>query len=329
MPLASIIMPCWNAATTLDAAIDSIVRQTERDWELLAIDDGSTDDTLRSLRAWRAREPRIRVIAQEHGGIVSALERGCAEAQGEYWARMDADDVSLPTRFERQLELLRDAPVMTLCGTGVETFGDGVQSGRIRYEDWLNGLTSHAVIVRERFIECPIAHPTFMAHRECFERIGYADSDFPEDYDFVLRAHDAGVRFAKVAETLLQWRDHSARACLNDARYSAEAFRRLKRRHLTPIVDGARRFWQWGAGEVGKVWLREWDEFRPERVVDINPRKFGKLIHGYEIVAPEALPPPGEAVVLVAVGAPGARTEIRDWFGERGYVETEDFWFIA
>lgn len=330
MPLLSVIMPCWNAFATVDEAVRSIVDQSIWDWELIAIDDGSTDGTLDLLKSWAVRDTRIRVLPQGHEGIVSALRLGCGEAQGDYWARMDADDISLPARFERQLDCLHNEPEMTLCGTLVETIGTDVQSGRARYERWLNDLVTHEAMSRERFIECPIAHPTFMASRECFQHIAYADTDAPEDYDFVLRAHDAGVRLTKVPEKLLQWRDHAGRFCLNDDRYSPDQFRWLKRTHLTVVLCGAGKpIWQWGAGEVGKAWLREWDGVRPERVVDINPRKFGKFIHGYEVVAPEALPLPGESVIVVAVGAPGARAELRAWFSERGYAEAEDYWFVA
>jgi glycosyltransferase involved in cell wall biosynthesis len=329
-PQVSIIMPCWNAATTLDEAIQSIISQSFEDWELVAVDDGSTDETLGMLESWGGRDPRIRVKAMAHKGIVPALQRCCSEARGAFWARMDADDICMSDRLEKQLTLLEDEAPMTLCGTQVETVGDNVQSGRRRYDDWLNSLITHEAMVRERFIECPIAHPTFMASRECFETIGYLDSGGPEDYDFVLRAHAAGVQFKKVPQKLVQWRDHPGRLCLNNGRYSPENFRTLKREHLSDLLDHTdARFWQWGAGEVGKVWLREWEAHRPESVVDINPRKFGQRIHGYLIVPPADLPPPGEVVVAIAVGAPGARIELRQWFKVRGYRETIDYWFVA
>ena len=94
-------------------------------------------------------------------------------------------------------------------------------------------------------------------------------------------------------------------------------------------LRGGRPFYQWGAGEVGKRWLREWQERKPEAVVDINPRKIGRRIHDAPVIAPEDLPPPGETFVVVAVGAPGARTDIRDWLTPRGYEETRDFLFLA
>ena len=94
-------------------------------------------------------------------------------------------------------------------------------------------------------------------------------------------------------------------------------------------LDSRLEFYQWGAGEVGKTWLREWSDRRPEAVVDIAPRKIGKTIHGTLVIAPDDLPKPGNGFTVVAVGAPGAREEIREWFVSRGYVECVDFLFLA
>jgi hypothetical protein len=80
---------------------------------------------------------------------------------------------------------------------------------------------------------------------------------------------------------------------------------------------------------VGKPWLREWTDPRPETVVDINPRKIGRIIHGISVIAPEDLPSPGDALTVVAVGSPGARDEIRDWFNNKGYIELCDYVFLA
>jgi len=146
----------------------------------------------------------------------------------------------------------------------------------------------------------------------------------------VMRIWRAGWRLGKVAEELLEWRDSAQRLSMTDARYSEAAFRALKRHYLEQrCLRGGRRFYQWGAGEVGKRWLREWDRFAPEAVVDIHPRKIGRRIHHTPVIAPEALPPPGEAFVVVMVGAPGARDEIREWFGAHAYQELRDYRFLA
>ena len=211
--------------------------------------------------------------------------------------------------------------------------GTRIGSGRKRYETWLNALCSHDAIVRELFVECPIAHPAFMIKRSAFDLAGgYQDRGWAEDYDLVMRLWLAGVRFTNVDSVLLEWKEQPGRLSMRDARYSPEQFRALKRHYLARSYlqePTSRTFFQWGAGEVGKLWLREWSTPAPAAVVDINPRKIGRTIHGVPVIAPGELPPPGRSFTAIAVGAPGARDEIREWMAPRGYVELEDYLFIA
>lgn len=324
-------MPCLNGALTLMASLDSILGQTLEDLEVIVFDDGSTDGSFPLARSIADRDGRVRVIKWSHVGIVEALQRGCAEARGEFIARMDADDIAHPDRLAKQVALMRANESLGLCGCLVEQFGEGIGPGRRRYEEWINDLVSHEAIARDLFVECPVAHPTFFMRRAAFEEVGgYEDRDWPEDYDLLMRIHCAGYTFGKVPEYLLRWRHDDDRLSMQDARYAPERFRALKRHYLARThLAGRDGFHQWGAGEVGKDWLQEWGEVKPEAVVDINPRKFGKTIHGARVIPPEELPGPGETMTLVAVGAPGARAEIRAWFGERGYTELADYVFVA
>jgi FlaA1/EpsC-like NDP-sugar epimerase len=117
---------------------------------------------------------------------------------------------------------------------------------------------------------------------------------------------------------------------MNDPRYDEGAFRALKRHYLGHFPARAGRpLYQWGAGEVGKRWLREWGESAPVGVVDINPRKIGRTIHGVRVIAPEELPSPAACFVVVMVGTPGARDEIRGRLQPRGFRECEDYLFLA
>lgn len=331
-PSVSVVMPMYNAADTVAAAIASVRAQTFADWELIVVDDGSTDASVAEAVQSAQGDPRIRIDARAHGGIVAALNAGCADARGRVLARMDADDAMHPERLQRQRDLLRRDPRIGLCGARVRMVGAGLGSGRRRYERWMNRLLTHEDMTREILIECPIAHPTFMLPREAFEEVGgYADAPWPEDYDLLLRIVRAGWRLAKTPETLLDWRHRADRLSMNDSRYDEAAFRALKRRHLALTrPEAGRKRYQWGAGEVGKRWLREWPEDqRPEGAVDINPRKIGRVIHGCPVIAADDLPPADEAFIVVVVGAPGARDEIRAWLDPRGYQEARDYLFAA
>lgn len=333
MPAISVVLPFHNADTTLSEAVESIRAQTFLDWELLLFDDGSTDGSLSIATNLMEKDVRIRLVESRRVGIVGALQRACETARGEFIARMDADDVSLSSRLARQYELMRSDPSIALCGCLVRPAGEELREGGARYYEWVNSLADHESIAREIFVECPIPHPTFLMRRDAFEKIGgYRDQGWAEDYDLVLRLWQREARFAKVPEVLLEWRHSAGRHSLTSPRYSPARFRALKRHFLEATVvaaRGERRFFQWGAGEVGKRWLREWCAPKPEAVVDIHPRKIGTRIHGLPVIAPDDLPPPGASYILIAVGAPGARGEIRAWLRPRGYVEEEDYRFIA
>lgn len=329
-PLVSVVLPVYNAARTLPEAIESILPQTADDFELIAVDDGSTDNSLAILERYARDDARVCVTGRPHEGIVSALCAGCGQARGTFVARMDADDIAEPTRLERQLQAFEGDPNLALCGTQVAMVGS-VGEGRSRYADWLNNLTTHEAIYRERFIECGIAHPAFMMRRACYEQVGgYRDAPWAEDYDLFLRIAEAGGRFTNVDAPLMRWRESTERLSMNDPRYSLDAFRACKIHYLqrSVLADGV-EFYQWGAGQVGKAWLRAWDGPGPVAVVDVNPRKIGKTIHDTPVIRPDELPPSGTALTLVAVGAPGAREDIRQWFDARGYDEERDFLFVA
>ncbi len=330
-PTVSVVLPVRDAAATLSTAVQSVRAQTFSDWELILFDDGSSDDSPAIARACAADDSRIRVIASSHVGIVEALHRACAEARGGLIARMDADDTALPQRLAKQVALMAAQPDVALCGTQVTMVGSNIGSGRQRYESWINELLTHEAMVRELFVECPLPHPTFMMRRDAFEEVGgYQDRGWAEDYDLCMRFFLAGMRFGKMPEPLLEWHDAPARLSTVDPRYRPEAFRALKRHYLfKTYLKDAQTFYQWGAGEVGKPWLREWGRGKPQAVVDINPRKFGHVIHGALVIPPEQLPSPGEAFIVIAVGAPGARQQIRDWLEPRNYCETADFLFLA
>ena len=126
-------MPVRNGARWLGEAVESVVVQTMPDWELIAVDDGSTDDTPRILGDWERRDRRIRVIRQDALGLVAALNRGLADARAPLLARLDADDRARPQRLERQLRHLDAHPGIGLLGSWAQKIDErGTQRGQIK-----------------------------------------------------------------------------------------------------------------------------------------------------------------------------------------------------
>lgn len=332
MPLISVLMPCRNAETTLGDALASLESQTLGDFEVIAVDDGSTDQTSAILTEWVERDCRVRVVHQGPHGIVSALNAAIAHAEGQLLARMDSDDVAHPARLARQVELLTAHPALAGCGTRIRYFPRRcVRAGARRYERWINSIVAPEEVQRDLFVECPIPHPTLMLRREVFDEIGlYSDEGWPEDYDLVLRLCQAGFRLAKVPEVLLDWRESRHRLSRVDPRYSPDAFRRCKVHYLAPRVGG-RSVLICGAGPVGKAFALalKGTGYRITAFVDLDPRKLGQVIHGAQVVLPASVSKHRGSYALAAVASDSARAEIRAYLSAAGFRESDDFCAVA
>lgn len=340
MPSAdvSVLLPVRNAQSTVEVAVRSMLGQTFRALELIAVDDGSTDDTAKVLSRLAQEDRRVRVVPGEGRGIVEALNLGLSHCTAPLIARMDADDVSLPERLERQVRALADAATLTGVGTQVEVFREDrpVSPNLKLYAAWLNAMTCPALLFRERFIESPLCHPSMLLRAAAVRDAGgWPDGPWPEDYALWLRLLDMDHRLACVPEVLYRWRDHDRRLTRTDERYGEEAFRALKVRHLTgprgPLRDGRCRIW--GAGSTG---LRLSRALRAhgvsiERFYEVAPGKIGQVIDGTKVENWTAIsaPRPQDAHLLAAVGAKGAREEIRRALERQGYVEGEHFTCVS
>jgi cellulose synthase/poly-beta-1,6-N-acetylglucosamine synthase-like glycosyltransferase len=333
-PPLSVLLPVRDGEGVVQHALSSLSRQTFPDFEVLAVDDGSTDGTLEVLRSAAAEDPRFRVFSRGPEGIVSALEFARSQARGRFMARMDADDGAFAHRFQRQMELMASDRRVVLCGTGVVYFPrEMVRDGSLRYEAWINGLASHEDLAADLFVECPIPHPTFLMRADALELVGgYRAVGWPEDYDLVFRLWEAGGRFGKVPEVLLRWREGTERLSRTSEAYSEAAFRRCKVHFLLQThLRRPKGVVVWGAGPVGKAFARELvaQGGSLAAFVDLDPRKIGQEIHGVRVLPPEeALRLPGTFSVA-AVAKPGARQEIRQALLAAGRAETEDFVAVA
>jgi len=233
-PYVSVVLPAYNAAVGVARALDSLLGQDHPCFEVVAVDDGSTDDTAAVIAAYAGRDPRVRLLRLAHAGVAHAFNAGIEAARGEFVARMDADDVSLPGRLSRQAAHLDANPGVGLVACRIRFGGDReAQAGYARHVDWTNTLTSARDIALARFVDAPVANPSVMFRKALVAEHGGAEQgDFPEDYEMWLRWLDAGVVMEKLPEELLVWNDPPTRATRTDPRYSPEAFYRVKARYL-------------------------------------------------------------------------------------------------
>jgi glycosyltransferase involved in cell wall biosynthesis len=334
MPRVAVLMPVRDAERTVRAAASSILRGTERDLALVAVDDGSQDGSAAALARLAERDRRVVLLRGPGEGIARALQRGLARCDAEVVARMDADDVAHPRRLARQLEALRALPGVEAIGSRVRLFPRRiVRQGMRRYASWVNGLASADDVRRDLLVEAPLVHPAAAIRRRALERAGgWRDGDFPEDYDLWLRLAERGGRLANVPETLLAWRESPGRATRRDARYALARHVALKAAFLRrTALARASAVAIWGAGPTGKAFAAALarEGVGVALFVDVDRRKVGGAKRGAPVVGPEEVRRARGLPLLVAVGAPGARPLIRAELAKAGFAELVDYWCVS
>jgi glycosyltransferase involved in cell wall biosynthesis len=324
-PRVSVLLPVKDAEGTLPECLASLGAQSLADHEVVAVDDGSTDGSRAQLERAAALDPRIRLVKPAGRGLVSALNTALSAARAPLVARMDADDVALPDRLRHQAARLTADPVVDILGAQVEVLGGTRNEGMRAYVLWSNALLDDAGMRRDLLVESPLVHPSVMMRTVAlFGLGGYRDYDGPEDYDLWLRAAAAGLRFSKLPEVLLQWRDSESRLTRRDPRYASERFfaRKLQALLEGPLIAGGPVV-VWGAGVIGKAWARALlaRGVALRAFVEVDPRKLGQRIHGAPVLGVAEASEIGPALHLAAVGQPGARARIREEARRRGIAD--------
>lgn len=331
-PLVSVLLPFHNAAGTITDCIGSIQEQTLTDFEVIAVNDFSNDDSLRVLKA--NGDDRIKIIDNQHRGLVSALNTGLGCCRAPLIARMDADDIMYPDRLLKQYEYMRRHHDVVLLATQARKFPEAsIRKGYREYMRWQNSVLSNEDIHNQMYIESPFAHPSVMFRRDSVIAAGaYRQGAFPEDYELWLRLLHQGFRMEKLAEVLLDWRESEKRLSRVSDSYSRSAFDRIRadylsrdeRIHNRPIAF-------WGAGRKTRQRAgRLLDKgFEPAVWIDIDPRKIGNRINGVEVVEPawleQSMADGFQPFVLNYVTNHGARDIARHYLQRIGYIRGRNY----
>ena len=202
-PQISVVMSVYNGKNFLKEAVESVLSQTFRDFEFIIVDDGSTDGCLDILRDYEKKDSRIKIISREKRGLVSSLNEGINIAKGEYVARMDADDISLPGRLEKQIKFMQENK-LAICGTwaiGINEMGNEVRK--------LNYTPSFESIKIYSLIHNPFIHSSVMFRKDVFEKVGgYKESfKYIEDYELWTRIVYK-YNTSNIKEFLIKYRLH-------------------------------------------------------------------------------------------------------------------------
>lgn len=325
----SIVLPYYNAGRFLSACLNSIAGQTWTDFELLAVNDGSTDGGPAIVADFAQGDRRCVALDLKHGGIVHALNAGIAAASGDLIVRMDADDSMHPQRLERLLKFSRDLPPDFIAGSCVQyEVPEGADDRMQRYLDWSDSLLTPEALRNEIFVDATIVHPTMCFPRRMILLLGsYRDVAWPEDYDLLQRAVQAGVSLFKLNDKLLVKTDHGDSLSRLDARYARSAMLKAKAHFLLGHQHvGNRPLTIVGGGAVARELAGYLGEYgRPPRLfVDGKRQSGGRNIMGIEAIGIDAkqpgrtlMPPVRDGhFFLLCIGNDAARQAVEQTLNE-------------
>lgn len=236
IPKVGVVMPFYNAERYMDEALRSITEDqlgTFRNFEVVAVDDGSSDSTWKRLEGWSERHPGLvrSFRRQRNEGVTRALNFGLLMSRSQYVARMDADDVSLPGRLWKQADFLDRNPDVAIVGTRFWSMDE-----YMKRVIWNNDVpTNPDAVALEMKSRCCLGHPTVMMRRKVIEDIGGYDESpgcrAVEDYEFWLRALDKGFRIANLPEYLLKYREHGGQVTKSLSETQKKNFENVKARY--------------------------------------------------------------------------------------------------
>ena len=332
-PLISILTPFKNTEQYLPECLDSINKQSYQNWELLIVDDHSTDSSFAIVNAYAEKDKRIKLYTNKGQGIINALQLAFSESSGQYITRMDSDDIMHPEKLRTMYNDLNISGKSHVALGLVKYFSEaGIGDGYAKYEAWLNTLTTKGTNYSEIYKECVIPSPCWMMHREDFLKCAaFTPNRYPEDYDLAFRFYKNNMTCIPSETVLHYWRDYSSRASRTDEHYAENHFLELKVDYFLELNhDASRPLTIWGAGQKGKkvagllkqkgidfIWICD------------NPKKIGKhiyeeLLHDFEYL--KKLDKPQS---IVSVANPNSQQDIKSYFESINMYAMSDYFFFC
>jgi len=326
-------MPVKNAAPFLAVTLTSILNQTEKNWELIAVNDNSTDNSKEILISYAQTDNRIKVFDNGGTGIIDALQLAYSKSDGNFITRMDADDIMAPTKLETQKNQLLQFGKKHIALGLVNYFsntplGDGYK----KYETWLNNLTKTGLNFSDIYKECVIASPCWMVYREDFEKCGGFNSTiYPEDYDLVFRFYKNNLKCIPSNKILHYWRDYPERTSRNDTNYADSSFIAIKIHHFLAIdFDENKKIILWGAGKKGKRIA----QYLIEKAIPFdwicdNPKKIGKHIYNQLMLDYKTVATFKNHQSIITVANSDFQKDIKNFLDKKNLLQGKDYFFFC
>ncbi len=301
-------MPVKNASDYLNDSLKSIVKQTYTNWELIAINDHSSDRSLSILNEFADKNPKIIIKENKGQGIIHALRLGLENSKGKFITRMDADDIMSKNKLYCLHQALSNKGKGWVSTGLVKYFASekSLNEGYVKYENWLNELTSKSNNFNDIYKECVIPSPCWMMLKEDLKEIGGFDSNvYPEDYDLTFRMYSNNLKINGVNKILHFWRDYPERTSRNDPNYSNNTFAEIKTKYfIKNDLSPNKSLILWGAGKKGKQIAKILISHNVDFYwVTNNPKKINKTIYNKKIINSEILNNENDIQVIIAISS--------------------------
>jgi len=332
-PLVSILIPFKNTAPFLRNCFDSILEQTTENWEVIAINDGSSDTSFEIVKHYANSDSRIKVFNNNGSGIIEALRTSYSFSKGKFITRMDSDDIMKPERIEIMAADLEKKGMGHLAIGQVKYFSEkGISDGYDRYEKWLNMLTAQGTNYSEIFKECVIPSPCWMVHRKDLEACeAFEPNRYPEDYDLTFRFYEKGLKIIPSNRVLLLWRDYDNRTSRTSEHYAHNYFLDIKLHYFIKLhLDIKTDLVVWGAGNKGKTIAKALiDKNIDFNWICNNPKKIGKEIYGKILMSVDSLENIAKSQTIITVANTDEQQTIRTYFAKLGKLNMVDYFFFC
>ncbi len=303
--LISIVMPVKNTELYVTECLTSIHNQTEKNWELLVVNDNSTDNTLFILKKFALSDNRIHVFNNKGTGIIDALRLAYSKSKGTYITRMDADDIMPKHKLATLKQLLQNNGNGFIATGFVQYFADyTIGNGYRKYENWLNALTQNGNNFNEIYKECVIPSPCWMVYKVDFEKCeAFTSNRYPEDYDLAFRFYKYGLKIVPTTKILHFWRDYSHRTSRTDENYADNTFLSIKIHYFLKLeYQQNKSLVLWGAGKKGKTIAQQLIKKNVVfQWVCNNPKKIGVSIYNTLLTSEENIINNNKQQFIIAV----------------------------
>ena len=322
-------MPFKNPGNYFIPCVESILNQSYKNWELIAVNDHSDDGSFQLAQSCANKHTKITVIDSKGDGIIQALRCGYEYSKGDYIHRMDSDDIMPRQKLEKMMEAI--SPNSLVTGL-VDYFSDDFDlgDGYKKYTTWINQSMKSGDLWKDIYKECPVPSSAWLLHRDDFESVGAFNSSLiPEDYEFSFRLYQSGIKIKIVPEVIHRWRDSTNRTSRMESQYFPENYVDLKvgyflkidRNKTIPLV-------LWGAGKKGKKIARVLLELGVKFTwVTDNPLKFGVNIYN-QIVRPRNKINLKNYQQIIAISSPSEQIEVQSILDSLELKNRKNyFWF--